>query len=106
MERDQLLRLWIDQVKFAPPVAISRQLLERGLAYALQEHQFGALSNRLRKELQKIGRSGDERNAGRAKIAQSQTKPNGSQSKVPSDARVARVGTTPKHELWDRETGL
>lgn len=82
MERDQLLRLWGDVVKSSAPAAISRQLLERGLAYALQERQFGGLSNRLRKDLQKIGHSGDQRNAGKATIGQSESKDNPVKTKV------------------------
>ena len=113
MERDQVLRLWIDLVKSTPPVAISRQLLERGLAYALQESQFGSLSSRTRKDLQKISHSADENNVGKATLGQSQAKPNGGQSKARSPTvslspgmRLVREWQGRSHVVDVREDGF
>ena len=57
LKRDKLLDLWNDLFKSSAPAAISRQLLDRAIAYTLQERLLGGLSNRMRKELLRIGQS-------------------------------------------------
>ena len=54
MSRDGLLELWADHFGLPPPKAASRPLLERAVAYAMQERQSGGLSSRSRRDLIRI----------------------------------------------------
>ena len=54
ISRDALLQLWSDHYGLPPPKAASRPLLERAVAYAMQERQFGGLASRSRRDLIRI----------------------------------------------------
>jgi hypothetical protein len=57
ISRNELLGLWADHFEQLPPKAASRPLLERAVAYALQERQFGGLSSRTRRDLLRLVKS-------------------------------------------------
>ena len=54
MSREELLERWAGHFKLPPPKAASRPLLERAVAYAMQERQSGGLSSRSRRDLIRI----------------------------------------------------
>ena len=69
MSRGELLDLWCGYFEQPPPKAASRSLLERAVAYAMQERQFGGLSSRTRRDLRRIAKSGHMTRSGQAKLS-------------------------------------
>ncbi len=53
---EALRRQWTELYSLAPLPRISKELLMRGIAYRLQEQQYGALSTQTRQRIAKLGR--------------------------------------------------
>jgi len=62
LNHQQLIGLWIDYYKNSPPKPVSRKLLIRAIAYAIQVKHYGGLSKRLRQEILRIAKESKSHN--------------------------------------------
>jgi hypothetical protein len=58
----QLIELWIKLYGNQPPKPVSRKLLLRAIAYAIQEKHYGGLPKRMRQELLRIAKESKSSN--------------------------------------------
>jgi hypothetical protein len=54
LKHQELIGLWIEHYHNPPPKPVSRKLLIRAVAYAIQVRRYGGLPKRLRQELLRI----------------------------------------------------
>jgi DUF2924 family protein len=54
LQHGELIKLWINHYSNPPPKPVSRKLLIRAIAYAIQVKHYGGLPKRLRRELLRI----------------------------------------------------
>jgi hypothetical protein len=58
LKHQDLIALWIEHYHNPPPKPVSRKLLIRAIAYALQVKRYGGLPRGVQKELLRIAREG------------------------------------------------
>jgi hypothetical protein len=59
MSKAQLLALWGENFRQAPPASLRKDLMVPILAYSIQEREYGGLANAARKRLRDIAKSID-----------------------------------------------
>jgi hypothetical protein len=57
LTKAQLIELWIEHFRTAPPPKIRRELMVSFLAYRLQEREYGGLSHKARKLLEEVAKT-------------------------------------------------
>jgi hypothetical protein len=97
LDRDALVDRWRSMYGQAPPKGISRRLLERAAAYAVQAKAYGGLKPKTRKTLLRIADSGDETEA---------AQPRGSKPNLDSGTRLLREWNGRTHQVDVTEDGF
>ena len=96
MPRVELSERWAVRFRAVPPSRASREFLERGLAYRLQEESLGGLTPKVKKQLERLARE-FKRNPGFAPASA----PN-----IKAGTRLVREWKGEIHEIEILETGF
>lgn len=57
LTRPQVISIWFEIVRQAPPPTLHRSLMISILAYRIQEREFGGLSNSARQKIKQLGKA-------------------------------------------------